>query len=242
MKKSGVMLLAGAGFVFLVLLSLTIFFKVKIVDFLSATQSGGRPTVEGTGVLDSREFDYTGFDRLHFDDLWYVEITGGDSFSIVVEADKALLDGITVDQRGNELFFSCDSYLSSGSSDSGDIHAKIVMPDLERLEFTGMGQVRLNHFALDKLSIVNSGASNIDGSDVTIDSLDLTVNGAANAELFDMNVRNCRLDISGAASIKLNMDGGELTGKVSGAASVLYKGTVSDESVSMSGIGSLKRQ
>lgn len=241
MKKSGIILLGGAGFIFLIVLSLTIFMRVKVDDFLSAS---GDPdtTISGTGVMETRDFDFDDFDELYFEDMWDVEIKEGQTFSVSIEADSALFDELNIDDKGRELHFSYDRYIRDARRSGSDVKARITMPDLEKIVFTGMGEVNILDFDLDRLEVLNSGASNIDASNVSIEELRLVVNGAANAELYDIDVENCHLDISGAANIQLNMTGGELTGQVSGAASVSYKGQVSREDVSISGIGSLEKR
>lgn len=240
MKKSGLLLLGGIGFIFLILLSLTIYFRVKVDDFLSLSKSP-QSTITASGITETREFNHSDFDKLYFEDMWDVVIRKGDRFSITIEADSALFEELELDKRGRELHFSYDRYLRNASRSGSDVRATIIMPDLEKIEFKGMGEVQIENFDLDNLDLINSGASNIDARNVRIDKLDLVVNGAANAELFDIEIKNCHLDISGAAKIQLNMTGGELTGQVSGAASVVYKGSVSDERVSISGIGSLEK-
>lgn len=242
MKKSGIMLAAGAGFVIIVLLALTVFFRLRIADFTAAAVKNSSSIVSRSGIMKTKDYNFSDFNQLHFDDMWNVSIKGGDHYSVTVEADEKILDNISIERKGKELFFSYDGNLINSKNSGSDVQATIVMPDLKKLEITGMGQMELHNFNLDELSLLISGASSIGGSGVSVNQLDLIVNGAANAELNSMDIRNCRLNISGAASIQLNMTGGELTGQVSGAASVLYKGSVSNESVSLSGLGSLKRR
>lgn len=241
MKRSGIMLLSGAGFIILILLALTVFIRIKLNDFM---EFSGNPlsAVTGTGVQESRTYGLKDFDSLRFENMWNVVIREGREFSITVEADKALLDVMNVVQSGKEVSLSYDRYLKGVSPEKQNVRAEIVLPDLENLVFTGMGQVSLENLVLDNLVLDNSGASNITARNVSVENLKLKVTGAANAELDDARIRNCDLLISGAASIGLNMNGGELTGEVSGAASVRYSGTVSRESVDVSGIGSLERK
>lgn len=241
MKKSKIMLLGGAGFVFLIVLALTVFFRLLVDDFLESAGDESA-SVEATGIVETKEFDLKNFSELYFENMWDVEIIEGDGYGIAVEADQALFDEMTVRKDGRTVRFSYDRYVR-GLSDSNDVvKVKLIMPDLEKIVFSGMGNIELKNFDLDNLVINNSGASNIEAENVSIEKLRLVVNGAANAQLDNIEVENCDLDISGAANIRLTMTGGRLTGQVSGAASVVYSGSVSEENVKVSGIGSLERK
>jgi len=241
MKKSTIMLLIGALFIFVLMLSTIIFFRYQAGKFIEKS-SDNSSIIAASGVLETKEYKFRNFDSLYFENMWDVVITGSNRYYIKVEADKNLLAMISVTQDGETVIFDYDGYLKDRTDRSGDVVVRIGMPDLENLEFTGMGNINLNNFDLDSLEIKNSGASNITGSDISIEDLHLVVNGAANAELDNYRIKNCELDISGAAMIDLRMDGGILSGQVSGAASVTYSGTVSKESVHVWGIGSLEHK
>ena len=241
MKKSRIMLFGASAVVFLALLTLIIFFRVSADKFISFANNPDL-IVEPSGIVETREFSYRDFDQVHFESIWDVIITEDDNYSISIKADKALLDELDITKTGKTVNFSYEKFLKGSSRNSGDFKVYITMPELRIIEFTGMGNVELLDFSIDQLDIINSGASNIEAKNVSIEQLNLIINGAANAELSNIDVVNCHLDISGAANIELHMTGGELTGQISGAASVAYSGSVTSESVSISGIGSLERR
>jgi hypothetical protein len=74
------------------------------------------------------------------------------------------------------------------------------------------------------------------------DELSLDMSGAASVELGEVAVRDAEVDTSGAGSVTLLMAGGRLTGDMSGAASLEYYGTVSEESVDTSGMVNVRRR
>jgi len=241
MKKSRIMLLGASSIVFLCLLVLIIFFRVSADKFINFANNP-ELTVEPSGIVETREFSYRDFDTLYFENIWDVVITESNNYSLSIRADKSLLDVLDITHDGSSVNFSYDKFLRSDSGRNHNFKVYITMPELKVIEFTGMGNVELKDFSIDQLDIINSGASNIEAENVSIEQLNLIIKGAANAELSNIDIKNCHLDISGAANIELNMTGGELSGQVSGAASVVYGGSVSRESVSVSGIGSLERR
>jgi hypothetical protein len=242
MKKSTMMLTGGATLILLILITLVSFFRFSADRFIDFSKNPNE-TVEKTGIIESKEFNLKNFDSLIFSSVWDVTIVEGEQYKIRLSADKAILNELQVKQSGNKLEFFYDKYLKGVSTGSDNIvKAEIIMPELKEINFSGLGNLKMSNFSIDTLKIVNSGASNIEAENVVINQLNLFVNGAANAELSNIDIKNCYLDISGAANIELNMAGGKLTGKVSGAADVVYSGIVAEESVIVSGIGSLKRK
>ncbi|MBI9100291.1 MAG: DUF2807 domain-containing protein [Spirochaetaceae bacterium] len=241
MKKSKIMLLGGAGFLLLILLVLISLFRISAEKFMNLSYNA-RTLIDGAGIIGSKDYKFRNFNALSFESVWEVIVIEGDDFGINLTADEALLKEIEVSQSGKTVTFSYDKFLRSNSDKDYPVKAQITIPDLKRVDFKGMGSILLKNFTLDELNIDNAGASNFEAENVSIKQLNLIVQGAANARLFNINVENCNLDISGAANIEINMNGGVLSGKISGAASVVYKGIVSEESVSISGIGHLERQ
>lgn len=240
MKKSSIMLLGGAGFIFLILLTIVIFLRVKVNDLVQ--DRGSVEKIEYSGEMETLEYDFEDFNRLTFDDMWDVKIKRGDQYSVKINTDKALIDYIDVEQKGSLLIFSLKNYLSLNQVNSKYLFVEIIMPDLEKIACTGMGQIEIEDMKMKNLEISNSGAVNLLAENSTVENLKLNISGAANASLNDLAARNCDLNISGAASISLTMTGGFLEGRISGAANVSYSGTVSEERVSISGIGTLNRQ
>ena len=241
MKKSNLMLISGTAVIIVILIALLAFFRVAADKFISFSSDSSK-TIISSGILETKEFNFKNFDSLNFSSVWNVEIKEGEEYAISITADKALLDELKVEQSGQSVNFSYERYLQGGSDSDNTVKVIITIPDLREITFTGLGNIHLYDFDLDVLEINNSGASNIEADNVTINQLNLIVNGAANAELSNISVTNCQLDISGAANIELKMSGGVLSGQISGAANVVYSGTVSEESVNVSGIGSLKKQ
>lgn len=239
MKRSNIMLLGALIVIIISLLALIIYFRVSF-DKYNLLENNGNITVEPTGVLETRTLDYDNFDSLYFESVWDVLVHEGDNSQVKISADSALFDELKIEQKGETLHFSDKRFVKGGSGRDYNYQVEITMPDLDLIEFTGMGNVLLKDFNLDEVHIVNSGASNIGAENVSIEKLNLIIAGAASVEFSRINIQNCYLDINGAANIELNLTGGELTGQVNGAASVVYTGNVSSEIVQVSGIGSLE--
>lgn len=241
MKRSNIMILSALAVIFISLVTLLIVLKVSVDQYISFSDKRD-PALEPSGIVETISLSYNNFDSLSFESIWDVVVEEGEEFRIEITADKALLDKMKIEKRGKTVHFSDKNILNSGSGIDYNHLVLIEMPDLELIEFTGMGNILLKNFELDELHIINSGASYIEAENVSIERLSLIIDGAANAELSRIDIQNCYLDISGAANIELNMSGGELTGLVSGAATVVYSGDVQSETVKAAGIASLERR
>ena len=114
------------------------------------------------------------------------------------------------------------------------------MPALEGIELSGASELTISGFSGDRLEITASGATEIDGSNGSYRELRLVVSGAGDVNLGEIVVDDARVVLSGAGDILLNMNGGVLSGTVSGAGQIRYRGTVREENVATSGFSSVE--
>lgn len=240
MKKSRIILITGAGFIFLSSLLLINYIRIESGRLINS-KNQSIPNVESSGFVETKNYNFKDFDSLSFENLWNVKVREGRNYSISVKADKTLMEKLKIEKNGSSLDFTYNGYIRGITSSNENVVVVITMPKLEKMIFSGMGNILIEDFDQENLRLVNSGASSIECRNVTIEYLTLIVEGASNADLSGMKTENCNLDVSGAAKIKLSMNGGNLTGTISGAASVEYSGAVRDENVSLSGIGSLDK-
>ena len=67
------------------------------------------------------------------------------------------------------------------------------------------------------------------------------MSGAGSVDLDDVATTDAEVTASGATNVRLRMAGGRLTGHMSGAGNLVYFGTVSEQSVSSSGMVNIRR-
>ena len=78
-----------------------------------------------------------------------------------------------------------------------------------------------------QLTVVTKGASNLVFEDSTIGNLMLETEGAANVNRDASLVENTVLEMAGASQLKINLNGGSLTGRVRGVGNIRYTGAAS---------------
>lgn len=231
MRKSQLALLAALGLV--VGLMLVVAAWVGIV---------AEPMPELTGERASRTYDYTGFDGVEVGSQWNVTVERGDAWRVAIDVPAELGDDVEVELRGDRLLLGFDGGWWSGGFRDGVLRATITTPALESVEISGASNVSFSGFDGASLTLNLSGAGQIRGTSSRFDTLALDMSGAVNVELGDVPVTNANVDVSGVGNVTLRMAGGRLTGDVSGAASLEYFGTVSEESVDRSGFVNVRRR
>lgn len=189
--------------------------------------------------LKSNRVELENFTGISAHGNWQVTITQGDEWQVDLSYPDDIKDRLWVRAEGDRLVLgrrsnSWQFWNSWGSSHSAPT-ARIVMPALDALKVSGAGKLQFHGFSGDRLTIRVSGAGKIDGTGGSFDQLTLTASGAGDANMRDIVFTDARTRLSGAGKVSLTMDGGVLSGRISGAGKVVYSGSVSDERVTISG-------
>ena len=201
-----------------------------------AEESG---SAEGSALLPF-DFEALGsFDSIKTTGGWRVTITGGERHDVDVTASERALPDVEVFTSGDVLHLELESGVRSVT---GNLTATIVVPDLERLETDGGADVTLRGLDLDKFSIDVDGAASVRASDTRIQRLDINVDGAASLNFAEARVVNAQIDMDGASSLDITMDGGELSGEISGLGEVRYGGSVTNQNISVDGLGRVRER
>lgn len=224
MRTSQRALLAALGFTLLVAVAGTAWLRLRISP--AEELSGGRTRV--TPALT----DFTG---IEISGGWELDIARGDSWR--VELDVPAEFGTRVEAR------VVDGRLHLGLSDGiwlspfgqQEFSADVTMPRLESVTVSGASEIDFSGFQGGPLEITVSGAAEVDGSASRFDALNLTMSGAGDVDLSEVPVTDAEISVGGAASVELRMAGGKLTGRMRGAGSLAYYGSVSEQSVMTSG-------
>jgi len=185
---------------------------------------------------NSQTFSYTNFSKIEPSGAWKVKINYADKYSIKVFADKNIMDKLIVAKTGDTL--KLGEKFNVRFND-GAFTAEITMPKLEKIDASGATKITFKGFTLDDLAIQLSGASKVYGVKNQIKNLELKSSGTAEIDLSDTSVVNTKLDLSGATKVKININGGDLTGTASGVTKVIYTGNPKVVEVNTSGMAKI---
>jgi Putative auto-transporter adhesin, head GIN domain len=139
--------------------------------------------------------------------------------SVVVHADRNLLDRVTTRVRSDKLVIGTTPGNLSAKS---PMFVVVSTPSLDGLELPGYGSITVTGIDTRSLTVKLPGSGNIDASG-TAANLDVTVSGAGNALLRGLIARDATADLSGSGTIMLTATH-RFTARLSGTGTVLYGG------------------
>lgn len=238
MKKSHIVLLSAFAFVVLLIAAGVIATRVIVAQMESGRYADAAQ--QSAGPL-SRHPSLSGFSQIDANGVWNITLTRGSKWDVTLDYPGRLEDRVHARVEGDRLVLSTEpSFGFFGLGGNDRVTAKIVMPALSSVDTAGASTLDVGGFDGDSLSIKAAGATKIDGRDSRYKRLDLIVSGAGKVNFSDLVSDNAHVVLSGAGDVTLNMNGGTLSGTVSGAGKVRYHGTVSKQNVVVNGFSSVE--
>lgn len=240
MRTSQIALLAGAGVLVTGMLVVAILGRAGL-SAVSAGEPGGIDSRD-LGASTSRSLDLANFDSVVVHGAWTVEIVQGENWQVDLDYPEGLDSALEVTVSGGQLVLVADEGASRrrwgwfGGHDN-DLTARLVMPELVGVEVMGTSHLEFSGFEGDELAFDLSGAINLEGRNGRYSRLELAVSGAGHVDLQDVPVRDADVRLSGASMVELRMDGGVLSGDLSGVGAIHYRGDIQAQRVNVSGFG-----
>lgn len=233
-------------------LGIAIVFIGLFIGFSSPVQA--KRYITGKGEVVKENFKIKSFDGIDISSAFDIELTQGNSESLVIEAQENIMDHIVVEVVGGTLKI----YVKGNIRRVKQMKAYISFKMIDEIELSGACDlIGMNKFELKELYIDLSGASdiriNLDANEINIEAsgateielrgtaneLEIDISGASDINTLDLVVDDVVIDASGASTIKVfaNKD---LRVDASGATKVRYKGSPSI-SFDSSGASSIRR-
>ncbi len=242
--KTSQKLLLGAFVLVLMLVAGAVIGGVFMLErATSGAYSGEAPERSSISVSGtSADLDLRGFTGIDARGVWQIELVNGEDFAVHLTYPEDAADRLDVRVSDNRLVLGYDGsrgFRLFGGPDER-FTARIVMPRLDSVETSGASKLTLSGFSGGALRVVASGASELKANDSNYDSLTLIVSGAGDIDMRDMPVVDAQVVLSGAGGVELYMNGGALTGTVSGAGKVRYHGSVRTQQIVASGFSSVE--
>ena len=195
--------------------------------------------ISGSGNRRERSYDIGGFSEIESSGDWEIKIVEGSEYAVRILAPENMFEVLRIDKEGDDLVLGVRP---GYNLEHARLTAEIVMPRLEAVSASGGISCRFSGFSGDRLDIEVSGGADIRGFGGRYENIGIDISGAANVDLGDIETVNADVNLSGAGNIELTMDGGELTGGISGAANLTYYGRVSRLEVEKSGLASISHE
>ena len=176
-------------------------------------EDGGEPVVE-------RPLEVGRFTAIELRGAWKLQFTPASEYRVVLAGDPEIIEAAKVSTDGDRLGIHLEEY----SVQDRSLRIVIAAPTLTALTVAGAVDGRIVGLDAAQLAVVTQGASNLVFEDSTIGDLMLNTEGAANIDLDASSVTNAVLDLAGASQLKINLNGGSLTGRVRGVGNIRYTG------------------
>jgi len=195
-----------------------------------------RNHIEGSGDLETRDFDFDDFKAIELNGGLDIEITVGEKQSVAITLDDNLFDNLEMDVSGGTLLIeweeSCDSHRKS--------KVVITMPKLEEIELNGAGDVVVERFRGDafKFRLRGAGDLTIEGE---VDELDISLSGAGDINARKLKAKNVDVTVSGVGTADVTaLD--SIDARVSGVGDINYWGDPEHEKTRVSGLGDIDKK
>ena len=190
--------------------------------------------VVGSGNVSTEEQGFSDFTIVDVGNSFDVEITQSSSYGVDITADDNLFEYIQVSKTGNTLKIRLKwGYIY----ESVAFRAKITMPDLHELEFSGATHGTAVGFSSShELALGLSGASSLHVVNMSAAGIKIDLSGASNLSGDLTASGDAQLIVSGASSIELDGAAKDLVISASGASHLeLFDFPVQDANVVLSG-------
>ena len=183
--------------------------------FAAAASEDGGPVV-------ARQLEVSGFAEIKLRGAWKLQFTQASEYRVVLTGNQETVAAAEVSTDGDRLAIHLDDY----SEEDRSLRISIAAPTLAALTVAGAVDGRIVGLDAAQLTVVTRGASNLVFEDSTVGDLVLETEGAANVDLEASLVANAVLDMAGSSQLKINLNGGSLTGRVRGVGNIRYTGDV----------------
>ena len=170
--------------------------------------TGGLGQVGGSGVVVTREYDYSGFTKVVVESGFDVEIdfADDDTYAVAVTVDDNLVaEHLKVELDGDTLHIGLAPLWNYHDVTT---RARVVLPRLTGLEASGSSSV-----------VVTKSKSG--------DAVELEASGSSTVEFVGVRFGDVTVDVSGASRLEGSAEVGEVTGEVAGGSALDLAGAAS---------------
>jgi len=179
--------------------------------------TGAGSLVNGSGNLETREIEISGFDRINISHTFQVEITRSNSFGVSITADDNLDEYLDVEKNGSTLNLGLKD---NHSYTNVTLRAMVSLPDIYRLELSGASRADISGFTFSH-------------------TVNFQLSGASHLELADIETGDASFNISGASKLSGALEIPKADMVVSGASTAELSGSAEDIEINASGASRL---
>jgi hypothetical protein len=191
--------------------------------------------VAGSGERASETRTVGSFSAIELAGSADVDVSFGETQSVVVETDDNLLELIETVVQGDTLFIRHKP--NTSTTTRLGVHVTIVMASLESVTVAGSGNVTIEGLDEDRVTFNLPGSGMITARG-TAKTVDATLSGSGNIQCGDLEAENADVHINGSGNVTVYASQ-SLTAAISGSGNVQYRGNPEDVDESVTGSGNI---
>ena len=156
------------------------------------------------GPQVEKSYDFTGFDRIHIEGVYVVDIRVGPKFSIETSGSEKRMKRTDVYVSGDKLVLGIKES-ARGKNWRGKnkgIKAVVTLPALNEISLKGVGSVEARGIKADKFTASLEGVGSMELSG-TCDRLDADVEGVGSLEADDLECKDVNVSVEGMGSAEV---------------------------------------
>lgn len=208
----------------------------------------GDDAIDGSGVLVTERLDVDEFQAISVSSMYDVDVVVGEVESLTITTDDNVMEFLDIEVRSDGLHLGLEDGIKI---ENATVRASVTLSTLERLDASGVSDVRVVGDSAAKLdvrvsgmsdieldltmgdvSIQSSGASGVSGAGEAI-AVELGSSGTSSIDFSNVAIGSAEVTASGATEIDVST-AATVTGNISGAATLMVNPD-SDVSVERSG-------
>ena len=214
-----------------ILILLTIILSISIIKGkLLAHQSSASHVLDDehrvVKILSLRNIE-----QIQIEGRWLIELEQNEEWTVEISYPEDSEHLLKYHQRNKHFKLEYDPGFGSSKYSVG----VISIPKLTALDLTGKNAVNINNFEGERIELSIIGNNVIKGKGGRFDTLVLSALGKNNVDLESVPTKNAYVNNTGKSKTVLSMDGGKLSGSLTGASILDYYGTTIENSVKVTG-------
>lgn len=226
-RTSQIALYSVLGFLIL----LTIVLSISIIKGnLLAHQSNASHLLDDEHRL-VKTLSLRDIEEIQIKGRWLVELEQSEEWTVEISYPETTEHWLNYRQRNKHFELEYDPSFGSRKYSV----AVISIPTLSSLELTGKNALNINKFESERIDLSITGRNVIKGKGGRFDTLILSALGNNYVDLESVPTKNAYVNNTGKSKTVLSMDGGKLSGSLTGSSILDYYGTTTENAVKVTG-------
>ena len=214
---------------------LAVFLIMILVQGACSLGSINPNSVVGSGKVASEIRSVSGFSSVALQGSGNVDVTLGDTESVIIEADDNILPLIETNVLAGQLIISTKGYTTINPITP--VRVNVTMKTLKGLTLSGSGNIHVAKMAGDSLMVNLPGSGNITVTG-SVTNVDASLSGSGNIYCSGLQAKSATVTLNGSGEVEV-FASQSLNAGVLGSGTIRYGGNPSQISKSISGSGSI---